>query len=143
MTSKYFFVCNVIPEQGILSAGANIMDIIIMPAATKSSHTRVSLYLHYIINFHYLYYNIYTYINNKAKGGSSTDPMNSFIGEQLQRCKMGQELHVCYSHLLFSGNSNQRQQAISALTRIACAGLEDDAELSSPSNCNGTNIIAR
>ena len=140
MTSKYFFVCNVIPEQGILSAGANIMDIIIMPAATKSS---------YIINFHYLY-NMYTYINNKAKGGSSTDPtqvikrvLNSFIGEQLQRCKMGQELHVCYSHLLFSGNSNQRQQAISALTRIACAGLEDDAELSSPSNCNGTNIIAR
>ncbi len=88
--------------------------------------------------------------STKSKGGSGTDPtsivktvLTSFVAEQIQKCKMGNSLNDCFSHLSFIGTSMERQKAIADLTYLSCAGLNEENDLSLPGNCNGTFVAQR
>ena len=121
---KIFYPCEIIPDTTVFTEGADL-DLILMLKTVKSFST-------------------------KSKGGSGTDPSSvvrsvlaSFIAEQVQKCKMGNPLHNCYSHISFIGTSIERQRAITDLTHLSCAGLNEEANLALPGNCTGAYIAER
>jgi hypothetical protein len=121
------FECFLLSEHYLFNSVGETMEIVIIPASTKSHSTR-------------------------AVGGSSSlpDPLirrvkAAFIAEQLTLCRQGKPISSCFDHLAFIGPTSSRLDAISAVVNRAC-NVEEmlmDAEIVAAEHLNATIVVER